>query len=380
MKPEFWKGRRTLVTGHTGFKGAWLCLWLGALGAETHGYALPPPTEPSLYERAGVGSLVDSTIADVRDYARVRETFERVRPDVVFHMAAQSLVLRSYEEPVETYSTNVLGTVHLLEAVRRAGLACAVVNVTTDKVYENLGLARGYTEEDELGGHDPYSSSKAASELVSAAYRSSFFSHEDAGEQAALATARAGNVIGGGDWTPGQLIPDAIAAYAAHQPVSLRHPSAVRPWQHVLDCLAGYLALAERLHADPASYSGAWNFGPPEANCLPVSELVEALAVRMEIDETWALDTIEHSPEEAVLRLDSTKSLERLGWQPILSIGTTLDWVVHWYGAFAQGADAGDLCREQIVEYGGMVGRQPAMRPADDNRMPACENRGAGRA
>jgi CDP-glucose 4,6-dehydratase len=352
MTPDFWAGRRVLVTGHTGFKGAWLCLWLDMIGAETYGYALDPPTEPSLYERAKVTGVVRSTIADVRDLPRVCAAIDEARPEVVFHMAAQSLVLRSYEDPVETYSTNVLGTAHVLEAIRRAGKPCTIVNVTTDKVYENKKLERGYRESDELGGHDPYSSSKAASELVAKAYRASFFSPANAAASSvSIASARAGNVIGGGDWTLGQLVPDAVTALAQGQPVTLRRPDAVRPWQHVLDCLHGYLTLAEALQSDSSTYSGEWNFGPPESDCLSVAAVVEELAERMDVRPAWTRDTAPHAPEETLLRLDPTKAAQLLGWRTALPLPTALDWVTDWYRGLASGRDAADLCRTQIRGY-----------------------------
>jgi CDP-glucose 4,6-dehydratase len=353
MTPEFWVGRRVLVTGHTGFKGAWLCLWLDMLGAETYGYALAPPTMPSLYERANVNEIVRSTTADVRDLPRLSAVVDEARPEVVFHMAAQSLVLRSYDDPVETYSTNVLGTVHVLEAIRRADIPCVVVNVTTDKVYENVHRERGYREGDRLGGQDPYSSSKAASELVAQAYRASFFSPKVVlSALVALANARAGNVIGGGDWTPGQLVPDAMAALTLGRPLTLRRPDAVRPWQHVLDCLNGYLTLAESLQADPATFAGEWNFGPPESDCVPVAELVEALAERMNVRPPWVHDAAQHAPEETLLRLDSGKATKLLGWRTLLPLSTALDWVTDWYGGVAAGRDAAELCLEQLGAYG----------------------------
>jgi CDP-glucose 4,6-dehydratase len=365
MTPDFWQGRRVLVTGHTGFKGAWLCLWLDLLGAEVHGYALPPPTTPSLYERAEVDRVVSSTIADVRDLPRLTAAIESARPEVVLHMAAQSLVLRSYEDPVETYSTNVLGTVHVLEALRRADAPCVVINVTTDKVYENVHLERGYREDDALGGHDPYSSSKAASELVANAYRASFFSPEGGSSSpVAIASARAGNVIGGGDWTPGQLVPDAVEALGEGRPVTLRRPDAVRPWQHVLDCLNGYLTLAELLHADSATYSGAWNFGPPESDCLTVAELADQLGERMHIRPAWIHDTTAHAAEETLLRLDAGKAADLLGWRTLLPLSVTLDWVTDWYGGVSVGRAAAELCLEQLGAYGEVVAAASALPSA----------------
>ncbi|MBA3375000.1 MAG: CDP-glucose 4,6-dehydratase [Actinobacteria bacterium] len=352
MTPEFWRGRRVLVTGHTGFKGSWLCVWLDALGAVVAGYALDPPTRPSLYERAGVAKLVEGTIADIRDQVRLTDAIREAEPQIVFHLAAQSLVLRSYDDPVETYATNVLGTVHVLEAIRQLQLPCTVVNVTSDKCYENERWPWGYRENDRIGGRDPYSSSKACAELVARAYRDSFFPLEGAGEpQVAIASARAGNVIGGGDWTPNQLVPDTIAALEAGERVRLRHPNAVRPWQHVLDCLRGYLVLAQRLHLDGARYSGEWNFGPPESDCRPVGELVETLSGLWGAKLGWEQDTAHHAKEEGELRLDSSKAAAELGWRTALPLPVALEWVVDWYRGLSRGTDVLQLCGGQVRSY-----------------------------
>jgi len=352
MNPAFWHNRRVLITGHTGFKGSWLCMMLGAFGARVAGFALDPPTHPSLYELARVNELVDSAIGDVRDLEALIQRVRTVAPEFVFHMAAQSVVLRSYDDPVETYSTNVLGTVHVLEAVRRMRIRCNIINVTTDKCYENKGWVWGYRETDILGGHDPYSNSKACTELVGQSYRDSFFPvprwHEHG---VALASARAGNVIGGGDWTPRQLIPDAIAAFLQSRPVVLRHPQAVRPWQHVLDCLAGYLTLAEVLAKDVPAYSGAWNFGPSEAGSRPVSYMVESLAAHWNLTQPWSQDSVVHAPEEPQLRLDVTKAATALGWHCRLPIDDAIHWVANWHRNYHAGRNARDLCREQIDEY-----------------------------
>ena len=266
MNSEFWQGRRVLVTGHTGFKGSWLCLWLREMGADVHGYALKPPTDPSLFDVANVAELVNSNLGDVCNLHELNQVVAASKPDIIIHMAAQSVVLDSYDDPVFTYATNVMGTVNILEAVRKTGRGATVVNVTTDKCYENFGRTSGYKESDRMGGHDPYSNSKACSELVSAAYRSSYFPPDRIQDHGvALATARAGNVVGGGDWTPWQLVPEVIKSLSNSEKVVLRNPNATRPWQHVLDCLAGYLTLAEKLNQDPAAYSGEWNFGPTKA-------------------------------------------------------------------------------------------------------------------
>lgn len=352
MNPGFWKGRRVLITGHTGFKGSWLCLLLDTLGAEVAGYSLPPPTEPSLYRLARVGELIDSVEGDVRNLEAFATAVSRFAPEVILHMAAQSVVLESYEAPVDTYATNVLGTVHLLEAVRIAERPCIVVNVTTDKCYENVGTAVAYGEDDRLGGRDPYSNSKSCSELATAAYRDSFFPAERIGEHGvAVATARAGNVIGGGDWTPWQLIPDLVRAFEGARKVTLRHPQAVRPWQHVLDCLQGYLLLAEKLAADPAAFTGAWNFGPADEDIKPVVYVAETIGKRWNASEVWTADTASHAHEEPILMLDSSKARRELGWRPALPLDTALAWVADWYTDYFERKDARSICSGQIGEY-----------------------------
>ena len=357
MNSEFWKSRRVLVTGHTGFKGSWLCMWLRELGADVAGYALEPPTDPSLYELARANEDVASTIGDVDDLDSLAALIDAFAPEVLLHMAAQSVVLDSYTDPVETYRTNVMGTVHVLDAVRTAGKPCVVVNVTTDKVYANTGLSTPYGEADRLGGKDPYSNSKACSELVTSAYRNSFFPLESLAEHGvSMSTARAGNVIGGGDWTPWQLIPDIAAAFSRGRPVELRNPEATRPWQHVLDCLRGYLTLAEKLHAEPEAYSGEWNFGPPEGDVHSVRYIVEAFARRWQVNEPWIGDEKSYAPEEPVLQLDSTKSVRELGWRPAFAIDTAVGWAADWYRLHFDGGDPRALCLDQIREYNLLIG------------------------
>lgn len=352
----FWRDRRVLVTGHTGLKGAWLCLLLRRLGAEVAGYALAPPTQPSLYALAEVDDLVHSTLGDVRDLDLLEETVRGFRPEVLIHMAAQSVVLSSYHDPIETYTTNVIGTVHALEAVRRAGRPAALVNVTTDKVYRNEGWVWGYRESDALCGRDPYSSSKACAELVAQAYRTSFFQTERLEyHRVAIACARAGNVIAGGDWTPHQLIPHVVAAFARGEPVTLRNPEGIRPWQHVLDCLHGYLALAEGLATVPASHIGAWNFGPADDDVHTVAQVVEALASHWRQTPAWSRSAGAQPPEEHELRLDCSKTRRQLGWRCALPTSQALHWVARWYRQVAAGVSARTACDEQISEYLGLI-------------------------
>jgi CDP-glucose 4,6-dehydratase len=360
MNSAFWRNKRVLITGHTGFKGSWLGLWLDSVGARVAGYALEPPSDPSLYALARVHDAVRSTTGDVRDLARLERTVGEAAPDVVFHMAAQSVVLLSYDAPVDTYSTNVMGTVHVLEAIRRAGSRCAVVNVTTDKCYENKGWVWGYREDDQLGGHDPYSNSKACAELVGQAYRDSFFPLADVERHGVgLASARAGNVIGGGDWTPHQLVPEAVAALQRGESVVLRHPDATRPWQHVLDCLDGYMSLAEALSGDPTAFSGGWNFGPADSDSRPVSYLVETLAKHWGVAVPWIHDRQVHAPEAQELRLETRKAASRLGWRGCWSIDTALDMVARWYDGYHAGTPARALCLEQIRRYAESRGSAP---------------------
>ena len=353
MNPRFWQGRRVLVTWHTGFKGSWLCLWLTSLGAEVHGYALPAPTDPSLFEVAKIEALLGSSeIADIRDPEALAATLRRVEPEIVFHLAAQPLVRYSYRAPVETYAVNVMGTVHLLEAVRQTGSVRAVVNVTTDKCYENREWPWGYRENEALGGHDPYSSSKACAELVSTAYRASFL----AGAGAALATARAGNVIGGGDWAADRLLPDLLRAVDAGEPLTIRSPQAVRPWQHVLEPLSGYLALAEALLTSGAQAAEAWNFGPVDTDARPVGWILDHLAASVP-ELRWQCDGAPQPHEANHLKLDSSKARAHLGWAPRWRLGKALDMTIAWHRAWRQGGDMRALSLAQIAEYVGAAGR-----------------------
>jgi CDP-glucose 4,6-dehydratase len=352
MSPEFWNGKRVLVTGHTGFKGSWLSLCLRSMGAKVTGYSLDCPSEPCLYELAGVSADVTDVKGDVRDLGALQSCIEAGHCEIVIHMAAQSLVRRSYHNPLETYSTNVMGTANVLEAVRAAGGVRVVIIVTSDKCYENLEQDAGYRETDRMGGYDPYSSSKGCAELLTTAWRNSYFNPVDLPRHGvALASARAGNVIGGGDWAEDRIIPDIMNAYHEMRPVRLRNPDAVRPWQFVMEPLNGYLALAEHLWGGAERYSRAWNFGPDAGDFRPVAWLADALAVRWGAGAGWEHDGDEHPHEARLLHLDCTAAHRQLGWQPVLDIETTMDWIVEWYRAFFEGADVRAVTLDQVRRY-----------------------------
>lgn len=354
MSPRstFWSGRSVLITGHTGFKGGWLAMWLHELGATVHGFALKPPTTPNLFEAARVGSLLASdTRADLADLSCLTSAMRGARPEVIFHLAAQPLVREGYRDPLGTWATNVIGTAHVLEAARKTDGLRAVVLITTDKVYENRGWHRPYRESDPLGGRDPYSASKAAAEIVGASYRSSFFS--GGGHPARVATARAGNAIGGADWASDRLIPDCLRAFDLGQPVRLRYPNAVRPWQHVLEPLAGYLQLAERLEAeDGERFAIAWNFGPDASGNATVAE-VAALAARLwgEGASVELAPTNDNPHEAELLTLDATRASTELNWSPRWSLAEALEQTVSWHRAWKGGADMLEASRLQILRY-----------------------------
>jgi len=351
MKPEFWSKRKVFLTGHTGFKGSWLSLWLQSLGAEVTGYALEPPTQPNLYDLAGVKSGMESIEGDVLDLKHLHRAVQEHRPEVIFHLAAQSLVRRSYEDPVGTYATNVQGTVHILEAVRDIPSVRSVVIVTTDKCYENREDQRGHRETDRLGGDDPYSSSKAAAELATAAFRKSFFLSGRREAKAGVASARAGNVIGGGDWAADRLIPDVMRAVLEGRELLIRHPHAVRPWQHVLDPLCGYLMLAERLWQDPERFSESWNFGPDESETLSVSSVLERLRELWGPGLSWQFDGGAHPHEARYLKLDCTKAKAELGWEPHWNLDSALGATVRWYKAYQSHQDVRSMTLEQVRAY-----------------------------
>lgn len=352
VTPGFWQGKRVFLTGHTGFKGGWLSLWLQNLGAEVTGYALNPPTNPSLFAVAQVGVEMRSIIADIRDLPALRCAMDKAQPEIVFHLAAQPLVWESYRQPVETYATNVMGTAHLLEAVRQVGGIRSVVIITSDKCYENREQPWGYREDEAMGGYDPYSSSKGCAELVTAAWRRSFFNPDDYEKHGvAVASARAGNVIGGGDWAADRLIPDLIRALQAGEPMRIRQPTAIRPWQHVLEPLRGYLLLAERLWTEGPAYAEGWNFGPDEADARSVRWLAEHLAVAWGTGATWCSDAQPHPHEAHYLRLDCAKAHQRLGWQPRWNLARALAETVTWYRAEQAVVDMRATTLAQIAHY-----------------------------
>lgn len=346
LSREFWTGKKVLLTGHTGFKGTWLSLWLVSLGSEVAGYALEPQSAPSLWHLAGDNSEIASHIADVRDFDRLLSVIITFKPDIIFHLAAQSLVRPSYQDPIGTYATNVMGTVNVLEAVRRTSSVKAAVNVTSDKCYRNQETGRAYREEDELGGRDPYSSSKACAELVTEGYRASFFQRGPA-----VATARAGNVIGGGDWATDRLLPDFIRAVRSGAPLRVRNPRAVRPWQHVLEPIAGYLTLGEALLRKGSDYGGPWNFGPDKGDAVPVETVVSEAVRLWGAPAAWERDTGEGPHEAGLLSLDSSRARSRLAWRPRMTLAMALEWTVDWYRSQAAGADAQKLTLEQIHRY-----------------------------
>ena len=352
MNSSFWNGKKVFVTGHTGFKGSWLSLWLQQLGASVTGYAMRPPTHPCLFEVAQVGQGMTSIIGDIRDGTMLANAMRQAEPDIVIHMAAQPLVRQSYVDPVETYSTNVMGAVYLLEAVRQTPCVRAVVNVTTDKCYENKEWVWGYRENEPMGGFDPYSSSKGCVELITAAYRNSFFNAANHSQHhVALATARAGNVIGGGDWAEDRLIPDILRAIESGKSVNIRNPHAIRPWQHVLEPLSGYLELAEKLYSQGPNFAEAFNFGPAEEDAKPVQWIVEQLTQQWGDGAAWHLDGGTHRHEAHYLKLDCSKASATLYWTPRWHLNQALEAIIVWHRAHHRRNDMRALCLQQIDDY-----------------------------
>ncbi len=352
VNQSFWQGKRVLLTGHTGFKGSWLSLWLQSMGAQVVGYALAAPTQPSLFDVANVGQDMTSIVGDIRDLNHLQTVFAEHQPEVVIHMAAQALVRYSYIVPVETYSTNVMGTVHLLEAVRNTPSVKAVVNVTSDKCYENREWAWGYRENEAMGGYDPYSNSKGCAELITSAYRNSYF-HPDKYSQhgVAIASGRAGNVIGGGDWAADRLIPDMMRAITQGQPVSIRNAHSIRPWQHVLEPLSGYLLLAQKLYEQGPSFAEGWNFGPNDDDAKPVEWILNHLTKIWGEGASWQLDGGEHPHEAHYLKLDCSKAKSRLHWQPRWTLTDAIEKICIWHKAYIAAADMREMCMYQIKQY-----------------------------
>jgi CDP-glucose 4,6-dehydratase len=348
--PDFWRGRSVLITGDTGFKGSWLSLWLNSLGAKVIGFALSPNTEPSLY-RLAFKDHKERHYSDIRNLDSVCECVKSTRPEIVFHMAAQSLVRPSYQDPVETYATNVMGTVHILEAIRMTESVEAAVVVTSDKCYDNREWHWAYRETEPLGGRDPYSNSKACAELVASAYRTSFFETRPR-RRCNVATARAGNVIGGGDWSRDRLIPDIVRSFGKGESVEIRSPHAIRPWQHVLEPLSGYIRLAECLASkEGAAFAEAWNFGPVETDCRPVSDVVDRLAAMWANGARWHLSDKPHPHEAGFLKVDASKARTRLGWNSRLDLDMALAWTIDWYQAQLKGEEAASITVAQIARY-----------------------------
>jgi len=349
---NFWNGKKVLITGHTGFKGSWLSLWLKHLGADLIGVSLDPPTKPSLYEQANVAEGMISLREDIRNGDAVKAIFRKYKPEIVFHLAAQPLVRYSYQNPVETYETNVMGSLHVLEAVRCINTVRSIIMVTTDKCYENKEWVWGYRENEPMGGHDPYSSSKGAAELLIASYRHSYFPSDKYSEHAtAVASVRAGNVIGGGDWAEDRLIPDIIRAVKDDKKIRIRNPNSIRPWQHVLEPLSGYIQLAKSLHSDGAQFSEAWNFGPIDRDAKPVQWIVEYITKKWGRESSWELDEGNHPHEANYLKLDCSKANENLSWRPKWNLEMALSKIIEWHEAETNNADMREVSVKQINEY-----------------------------
>ncbi len=353
MNPVFWHGKAVLITGHTGFKGSWISLWLEEKGAQVIGYSLAPPSSPNFFEVGKIANGICSLNGDVRDLELLKSVIQNHQPEIIIHMAAQPLVRDSYKNPVETYQTNVMGTVNVLEAVRQTSCVKVVLIITSDKCYENREWLWGYREDEPMGGYDPYSSSKSCAEIVTAAYRRSFFSGSKISDRGvAIATARAGNVIGGGDWGKDRLVPDIMRAVVQGKPVTIRFPHAVRPWQHVLEPLDGYLRLIEKLWEEGERFAGGWNFGPESNGCKPVSWILATLNELWKDGVKWEADENMFNPHEAhYLKLDCSKAASLLGWRPKLDLYSALDLVVEWYAGFLSNEDMRELSKRQLARY-----------------------------
>ena len=343
---NFWNNKKVFLTGHTGFKGSWMSIWLNMLGANVQGYSLMPPSNPSLYQEAGVSSLINSEINDIRSFNELNKSIQEFSPEIVFHMAAQPLVRASYINPLETYETNVMGTANLLQACCNLDSVKAVINITTDKCYENIEEDIGYKETDKMGGSDPYSSSKGCAELVTAAYRQSFYKNKDIG----LASVRAGNVIGGGDWAEDRLIPDIFRAFESNKPVVIRNPKATRPWQHVLEPLSGYLLLAENLYKSPSEFSEGWNLGPHYDDVKPVDWILNYIT-KLSPNSSWELDGSNNPHEANLLKLNISKAESKLNWVPTWNLDTSLEKIVQWQHAWNSGADMHKVCLAEIKQF-----------------------------
>ena len=344
----FWKDKKVFLTGHTGFKGSWLSLWLQLMGADVKGYSLGPPTTPALFNEACVAKGMQSQVGDIRDAETLRISMTGFNPDIVIHMAAQPLVRLSYREPIETYSTNVMGSLHVLEAARQCANLRAIVNVTTDKCYENREWEWGYRENEPMGGHDPYSNSKGCVELITSAYRNSFFNNP---QGAALASARAGNVIGGGGWAEDRLIPDILRAFSSNRPVVIRNPQATRPWQHVLEPLSGYLVLTQNLWTGGSRFAEGWNFGPKDEDAKPVEWILNRMVATWGPSASWRLDSDPQPHEARYLKLDISKARSRLGWSPSWNLETALGRIVNWHRAWLAHEDIRSICVDEISAY-----------------------------
>lgn len=345
----FWKGKRVFITGHTGFKGSWLSFWLNNIGAQVKGYALEASTKPSLFEQADIGNYIESEIGDIRNPELLLQSMTKFNPDILIHMAAQPLVRLSYRRPIETYETNVMGTVYVLEAARQCNNLKAIVNVTTDKCYENKEWAWGYRETEPMGGYDPYSSSKGCSELVTLAYRRSFF--DATKSRALLASARAGNVIGGGDWAHDRLIPDILRAFEKTNPAFIRNPLAIRPWQHVLEPLSGYLLLAEQLFSGDRNFADSWNFGPYDQDVRSVEWVADEMSKLWGEGTVWKKDNSSHLHEAQLLKLDISKAVSKLNWQPRWTLIKALEKIIEWHKGFISKGDIQEIMVQQIQEY-----------------------------